>query len=131
MHWYLCHAQNNVAERKHHHLLETAQALLLSSFIPPKFWVEVIFTVVYLVNIHPSTALHVVSPLQSLTIRLLSQSSVSSLVMTLSVRGIVVGIRLLIAFGFPVMLPSMSLIVSSPMLTPLMRLLTFLTCRLH
>jgi hypothetical protein len=40
-----------------------------------------------------------------------SQSGVFSLVMTLSVRDIVVGTQLLIAFGFPVMWPLMSLVL--------------------
>jgi hypothetical protein len=56
-----------------------------------------------------------------------NQSSVFFLVTTLSVRDIAVGIRLFIAFGFPVMLPLMSLILSSPMLILLMSWLIFLT----
>jgi hypothetical protein len=56
-----------------------------------------------------------------------SRSSVFSLVTTLSARDIVVGIRLLVAFGFPVMLPLTSLALSSPMLIPLMSRLIFLT----
>ena len=30
-------AQNGVAEKKHHHILETARALLLSAFVPRHF----------------------------------------------------------------------------------------------
>jgi hypothetical protein len=56
-----------------------------------------------------------------------SRSSVFFLVTTLIVRDITVGIRLLVAFGFPIMSPLMSLILSSPMLTPLMSWLIFLT----
>jgi hypothetical protein len=55
------------------------------------------------------------------------RSSVFFLVITLCVRYNVVGIQLLIAFGFPMMLPLMSLVLSSPMLTALMSQLIFLT----
>jgi hypothetical protein len=40
-------------------------------------------------------------------------------------KGYVGEIQLLITFGFPVVFPSMSFILSSPMLTPLMSLFTF------
>jgi hypothetical protein len=51
------HAQNEVAERKHHHLLETAHALMITSSVPPHFWVEVISIATYLINIQPSSTL--------------------------------------------------------------------------
>jgi hypothetical protein len=46
-----------VAKRKHRHLLETARALMIVSSVPPHFWVELVFTVTYLINIQTSSTL--------------------------------------------------------------------------
>jgi hypothetical protein len=51
-----------VAEQKNRHLLNVVRTLLLKSFVPSKFWVEVLSTVVYLINRLPSQVLHFDSP---------------------------------------------------------------------
>jgi hypothetical protein len=51
------HVQNRVVERKHHHLLKAAHALMIASSIPPHFWIEAVSTVTYSINIQPSSAI--------------------------------------------------------------------------
>ena len=47
------HEQNRIAERKYHHILETARAMLISSSFSRIFWAEADLTSVNLINITP------------------------------------------------------------------------------
>jgi transposase InsO family protein len=61
------HAQNGVAKRKHHHLLETTRAMMIASSLPSHFWAEAIATSAYLINIQPYAALQGGIPLERLS----------------------------------------------------------------
>ena len=58
--------QNGVIERKHRHIVETAQSLLLSASVPSEFWGEVVLTAVTLINIIPSSNILGISPFKKL-----------------------------------------------------------------
>ena len=46
-----------MAERKHHHLLETARPLMVTASLPSHFWAKTVSTSIYLINLQQSTAL--------------------------------------------------------------------------
>ena len=58
--------QNDVAERKHRHIVETARSLLLSSSVPSVFWGEAVLTAVNLINKIPSSHTSGLSPFEKL-----------------------------------------------------------------
>ena len=58
--------QNDVAERKHRHIIETARSLLLSAFVHSEFWGEVVLAAVRLINTIPSSHNSVISPFEKL-----------------------------------------------------------------
>ena len=50
--------QNEIAERKNRHLIETARTLLFHYHVPFRFWGDVVLTACYLINRMPSSVLH-------------------------------------------------------------------------
>ena len=58
--------QNEVAERKNRHLLETVQALLFQMHVPKHFWVDAVSTVCFLINRMRSSVLDWVTLFQTL-----------------------------------------------------------------
>lgn len=58
--------QNEVAKRKHRHIVGTARSLLLSAGVPSAFWGKVVLTVVHLINKTPSSHTSCLSPYENL-----------------------------------------------------------------
>ena len=58
--------QNGIVERKHHHLLETARALLFQYNLPKSFWGGCVLCSTYLINRLPLSTLHNMSPYKKL-----------------------------------------------------------------
>ena len=50
--------QNSIAERKYHHIIETARTLLLHANASLKFWGDVVLIASYLINRMPSSVLN-------------------------------------------------------------------------
>jgi hypothetical protein len=50
--------QNGRVERKHRHILDTVRVLLISAFLPERFWGEAALTAVYTINCVPSPTIH-------------------------------------------------------------------------
>jgi hypothetical protein len=69
------HAQNGVDEHKHHHILETARALMIASSITPHFWAEAVSTATYLINIQASSTLQGGIPFEHLCDKIPDYSS--------------------------------------------------------
>ena len=51
-----------IVERKNHYLLDVTLTLLIESFVPSKYCVESLFTIVYLINRLPPEVLNLESP---------------------------------------------------------------------
>jgi hypothetical protein len=58
--------QNGIAERKHHHIVETGLTLLAQFGLPAKYWVDSFLTSVFLINRLPTTVLQNQSPFSTL-----------------------------------------------------------------
>lgn len=58
--------QNNVAERKHGHLIVTTVAMLQTTFMSIKFWAEAVRTTAFLINQLPTPVLQNKSPFEKL-----------------------------------------------------------------
>jgi hypothetical protein len=61
------HQQNDLAERKHRHIVEVGLALLANASMPLKFWDEAFLTSTYLINILPSIVINFHTPIELLS----------------------------------------------------------------
>jgi hypothetical protein len=61
------HKKNGIVERKNHHILETARALLLGAHVPNWYLGDVVATTVHLINRMPSKVLGFKTPLKALS----------------------------------------------------------------
>jgi hypothetical protein len=67
-HHVLCphtHQQNDSAECKHRHIIETGLALLAHASMPLKFWDEAFLTATFFINHLPTPVLHHMSPIEN------------------------------------------------------------------
>ena len=58
--------QNGVVGRKHRHLIELARTMLIASHISARFWVDVVYTAVYIINRLPTPVLDHATPFEKL-----------------------------------------------------------------
>jgi transposase InsO family protein len=58
--------QNEISERKNHHIIEMTRCLLLQSNVPKRFWSDAVLTSTYLINRLPTPLLQNKSPLDVL-----------------------------------------------------------------
>lgn len=54
--------QNGVSERKHRHVIELGLAMMYHAKVPMKYWVDAFKTAIYVINLLPTTKLHMHSP---------------------------------------------------------------------
>ena len=71
--------QNGVSERKNHHLLEVARALMFTMNVPKYLWGDAILTATYLINRLPSRPINFETPLSILTKTYLQVSTSNTL----------------------------------------------------
>ncbi|KAK9750636.1 hypothetical protein RND81_02G209700 [Saponaria officinalis] len=71
--------QNGKVERKHRHLLETARALRIQSFLPKRFWGEMVLAATHLINLMPTKTLGWKTPHETLFKRAPDYSSLRTI----------------------------------------------------
>ena len=58
--------QNSIAGRKNRHILEVARALCFTMHVPKRFWVDVVVTIVFLINQMLARVIYYQTPLRML-----------------------------------------------------------------